>query len=184
MDTDSPDRRHIDRDGRMIDVLAACKTMAVCDLASLSGCIGHGNHWLCGGGGGRLRNWRLMQAKAASQQFRPLPVSLFFSSHYHPLLLPASTSSSMAPANQHAAHTPAPLVWRPTKIMNMRDLSNDDDFISHLLVEKLGTGAVPLYVHKMDPIRRLPKTDSEELLQIVRRVSVLKMNPHLRVPLT
>lgn len=90
----------------------------------------------------------------------------------------------MAPANQNAAHTPAPLVWRPTKIMNMRDLSNDDDFISHLLVEKLGTGAVPLYVHKMDPIRRLPKTDSQELLQIVRRVSVLTMKLHLRVHLT
>lgn len=66
----------------------------------------------------------------------------------------------------------------------MRDLSNDDDFISHLLVEKLGTGAVPLYVHKMDPIRRLPKTDSQELLQIVRRVSVLTMKLHLRVHLT
>ena len=60
--------------------------------------------------------------------------------------------------------------WRPTKIMNMRDLSNDDDFISHLLVEKLGTGAVPLYVHKMDPTRRLPKTDAAQLLHIVRRV--------------
>jgi histone-lysine N-methyltransferase SUV420H len=65
----------------------------------------------------------------------------------------------------------AVLVWRPTKIMNMRDLSNDDDFISHLLVEKLGTGAVPLYVHKMDSGRRLPKCDSGQLLQIVRRVS-------------
>ena len=54
--------------------------------------------------------------------------------------------------------------------MNMKDLSRDDDFLSHLLVEKLGTGAVPLVVHKMDPNRRLPKTDPEHLLQIVRRV--------------
>ena len=57
--------------------------------------------------------------------------------------------------------------------MNMRDLSRDDDFLSHLLVEKMGTGDVPLVVHKMDPTRRLPKTNAEELLQIVRRVSSL-----------
>jgi histone-lysine N-methyltransferase SUV420H len=55
--------------------------------------------------------------------------------------------------------------------MNMRDLSKDDDFLSHLLVEKLGTGTVPLLVHKMDPSRRLPKTDACDLLAIVRRVS-------------
>jgi hypothetical protein len=64
------------------------------------------------------------------------------------------------------------LIWRPTKIMNMSDLSKDDDFLSHLLVEKLGTGAVPLLVHKMDPSRRLPKTNAEDLMQIVRRVSI------------
>ncbi|KAI0779632.1 hypothetical protein C8Q74DRAFT_1316171 [Fomes fomentarius] len=64
--------------------------------------------------------------------------------------------------------------WRPTKIMNMRDLSRDDDFLSHLLVEKLGTGGFPLVVHKMDPSRRLPKTDPEELMQIVRRLVVSK----------
>ena len=55
--------------------------------------------------------------------------------------------------------------------MNMRDLSKDDDFLSHLLVEKLGTGTVPLLVHKMDPSRRLPKTDARHLLAMVRRVS-------------
>lgn len=55
--------------------------------------------------------------------------------------------------------------------MNMRDLSKDDDFLSHLLVEKLGTGTVPLLVHKMDSSRRLPKTDPQLLMQIVRRVS-------------
>jgi len=63
-----------------------------------------------------------------------------------------------------------PLEWRPTKVMNMRDLSMDDDFLSHLLVEKLGTGDVPLHVHKMDSSRRLPKTDARDLLKIVRRV--------------
>src|SRR5436305_13743739 len=62
------------------------------------------------------------------------------------------------------------ITWRPTKIMNMRDLSKDDDFLSHLLVEKLGTGAVPLLVHKMESTRRLPKTDSATLLRIVQRV--------------
>ncbi|KAF9051233.1 hypothetical protein BDZ89DRAFT_1107895 [Hymenopellis radicata] len=74
--------------------------------------------------------------------------------------------------------TPQPargvLEWRPTKIMNMRDLSKDDDFLSHLLVEKLGTGVVPLLVHKMDPTRRLPKTDAEDLLHIVRRLVVTR----------
>ncbi|OBZ68171.1 Histone-lysine N-methyltransferase set9 [Grifola frondosa] len=64
--------------------------------------------------------------------------------------------------------------WRPTKIMNARDLSRDDDFLSHLLVEKLGTGTVPLVVHKMDPSRELPKTESSELLQIVRRLVAAK----------
>ena len=54
--------------------------------------------------------------------------------------------------------------------MNMRDLSRDDDFLSHLLVEKLGTGDVPLVVHKMDPSRKVPKTSAEDLLQIIRRV--------------
>ncbi|KZT67153.1 hypothetical protein DAEQUDRAFT_813025 [Daedalea quercina L-15889] len=60
--------------------------------------------------------------------------------------------------------------WRPTKIMNMRDLSRDDDFLSHLLVEKLGTGAVPLIVHKMDANRTIPKADPDDLIRIVRRL--------------
>lgn len=62
-------------------------------------------------------------------------------------------------------------------MMNMRDLSKDDDFLSHLLVEKLGTGDVPLLVHKMDPSRRLPKTSTDDLLSIVRRVSVSHRRP-------
>ncbi|KAF5354983.1 hypothetical protein D9756_005385 [Leucocoprinus leucothites] len=103
-----------------------------------------------------------------------------------PFLFPSHPATSPSPSSTQrlgltvdgTERPPAPgfsgLVWRPTKIMNMRDLSNDDDFISHLLVEKLGTGAVPLYVHKMDPSRRLPKTDSAQLLQIVRRLVVSK----------
>ncbi|TFK44803.1 hypothetical protein BDQ12DRAFT_742260 [Crucibulum laeve] len=58
--------------------------------------------------------------------------------------------------------------------MQMRDLSKDDDFLSHLLVEKLGTGTVPLHVHKMDGSRRLPKTDTHDLMDIVRRLVVAK----------
>lgn len=58
--------------------------------------------------------------------------------------------------------------------MNMRDLSRDDDFLSHLLVEKLGTGDVPLVVHKMDPSRKVPKTSADDLLQIIRRMVVSK----------
>jgi [histone H4]-N-methyl-L-lysine20 N-methyltransferase len=79
------------------------------------------------------------------------------------------------------SYSPRGVIWRPTKMMNMRDLSKDDDFLSHLLVEKLGTGAVPLLVHKMDSSRRLPKTDAEDLLQIVRRVSICLWFPLLAV---
>ncbi|PFH50921.1 hypothetical protein AMATHDRAFT_143887 [Amanita thiersii Skay4041] len=62
--------------------------------------------------------------------------------------------------------------------MNMRDLSMDDDFLSHLLVEKLGTGDVPLFVHKMDSSRKLPKSDANDLLQIVRRLVMNKSPIH------
>lgn len=58
--------------------------------------------------------------------------------------------------------------------MNMHDLARDDDFLSHLLVEKLGTDNVPLLVHKMDPSRRLPKTDPNDLMAIIRRVGSLQ----------
>jgi histone-lysine N-methyltransferase SUV420H len=64
------------------------------------------------------------------------------------------------------------LTWRPTKIMHIQDLPKDDDFLSHLLIEKLGTGTVPLLVHRMDPSRRLPKTHTADLMKIVRRVRV------------
>ena len=80
-----------------------------------------------------------------------------------PLTMPSAIAGSSSAVLKGA--------WRPTKIMNMQDLSRDDDFLSHLLVEKLGTGGFPLVVHKMDPSRRLPKTDPEDLMKIARRVS-------------
>ena len=54
--------------------------------------------------------------------------------------------------------------------MHIQDLPKDDDFLSHLLIEKLGTGTIPLLVHKMDPSRRLPKAQSADIMGIVRRV--------------
>uniref|UniRef100_A0A8H7Y7A8 SET domain-containing protein n=1 Tax=Psilocybe cubensis TaxID=181762 RepID=A0A8H7Y7A8_PSICU len=84
--------------------------------------------------------------------------------------MPPISSSSRLSASSNGS-----LTWRPTKIMNMRDLSKDDDFLSHLLVEKLGTGTVPLLVHKMDSSRRLPKTDTQDLMKIVRRLVTSKL---------
>ncbi|KAK1232330.1 histone lysine methyltransferase Set9 [Marasmius sp. AFHP31] len=80
----------------------------------------------------------------------------------------------MAPAVSSSSSSKGAVAWRPTKIMNMRDLSKDDDFLSHLLVEKLGTGNVPLLVHKMDPSRSLPKVSATDLLDIVRRLVASK----------
>lgn len=88
-------------------------------------------------------------------------------------MAPASAAATANGSSTRARGTV--LIWRPTKIMNMCDLSKDDDFLSHLLVEKLGTGAVPLLVHKMDPSRRLPKTNAEDLMQIVRRLVASKL---------
>jgi histone-lysine N-methyltransferase SUV420H len=65
---------------------------------------------------------------------------------------------------------PARTKWRSTKVMKVQDLARDDDFLSHLLVEKLGTGDIPLLVHKMDASRRLPKTSPQDLMAIIRRV--------------
>ncbi|KAF8161189.1 hypothetical protein B0H34DRAFT_699818 [Crassisporium funariophilum] len=86
----------------------------------------------------------------------------------------------MAPASStsRVSSSVNTLTWRPTKIMHMRDLSKDDDFLSHLLVEKLGTGTVPLLVHKMDASRRLPKTNTQDLMKIVRRLVVSKSPLH------
>lgn len=94
-----------------------------------------------------------------------------FPSFLVPLALrPLLLASSMPHVVASASSSSLKGAWRPTKIMNMKDLSRDDDFLSHLLVEKLGTGSVPLVVHKMDPSRILPKSDADQLLQIIRRV--------------
>ncbi|KAJ7879857.1 hypothetical protein B0H13DRAFT_2345855 [Mycena leptocephala] len=67
----------------------------------------------------------------------------------------------------------APIPWRPTTKMKACDLAKDDDFLTHILVEKLSTGAVPLLVHKMDPACSFPHTDTDQILAIVRRLAVL-----------
>jgi hypothetical protein len=61
--------------------------------------------------------------------------------------------------------------------MKVQDLARDDDFLSHLLVEKLGTGHIPLLVHKMDPSRRLPKTSPQDLMAIIQRVRFIFPSP-------
>lgn len=95
-------------------------------------------------------------------------------------MAPGKSHKKGAGANGRASHSKTgggrrprdgPIEWTPRMTMNMLDLSRDDDFINHLLVEKLGTGHVPLYVHKMDPTRTLPKTDPKDLMGITQRVS-------------
>lgn len=103
-----------------------------------------------------------------SQALSPPPSSTF-----RPRRRPTSTLLRQMASASSSSSTPlrsGALIWRPTKIMNVHDLSHDDDFLSHLLVEKLGTGQVPLVVHKMDPTTRFPKTDAEQLMHLVRRV--------------
>ncbi|KAI9463622.1 hypothetical protein BJY52DRAFT_925403 [Lactarius psammicola] len=81
----------------------------------------------------------------------------------------------MAISSSSSRHKkPVRTKWRSTKVMNMHDLARDDDFLSHLLVEKLGTDNVPLLVHKMDPSRRLPKTNPNDLMAIIRRLVTAK----------
>ncbi|KAH9040759.1 hypothetical protein EDB85DRAFT_2140421 [Lactarius pseudohatsudake] len=83
--------------------------------------------------------------------------------------------SLMAISSTSSRHKkPVRTKWRSTKVMNMHDLARDDDFLSHLLVEKLGTDNVPLLVHKMDPSRRLPKTNPDDLMAIIRRLVSVK----------
>ena len=78
----------------------------------------------------------------------------------------------------HPRHKkPTRTKWRSTKVMKVQDLARDDDFLSHLLVEKLGTGHIPLLVHKMDPSRRLPKTSPQDLMAIIRRVRFIFPSP-------
>ncbi|KAH7100004.1 hypothetical protein BKA62DRAFT_269667 [Auriculariales sp. MPI-PUGE-AT-0066] len=65
----------------------------------------------------------------------------------------------------------APL-WRKMEKMNMRDLSRDDDFLSSMLIESLGTGDEPLTVHKMDLTHKIPAHEPTEVLEIVQKYIV------------
>ncbi|KIO17450.1 hypothetical protein M407DRAFT_172087 [Tulasnella calospora MUT 4182] len=64
-----------------------------------------------------------------------------------------------------------PVTWSLTQgLMVARDLARDDDLLSHLLVDTLGTGPeAPLGMHKMDSARRMPKFNTEDILYIVRK---------------
>ncbi|KAJ7731472.1 hypothetical protein B0H14DRAFT_524317 [Mycena olivaceomarginata] len=75
----------------------------------------------------------------------------------------------MAPVR--AIDTTQPVPWRPTSLMKACDLAKDDDFLSHILVERLSTGAVLLVVHKMDPSYRPPPIDPDSILPLVRRLT-------------
>lgn len=64
--------------------------------------------------------------------------------------------------------------WKVTLApMNARDLARDDDFISHMLVECLGS-VEPLSVHKMDASRKLPTWNPEDILEIVQKVCLVQ----------
>lgn len=115
-----------------------------------------------------------LRVKAHSSLF-PLNHHPHLPNALHKRLLPAQVCAAMARPSSSRVSSAGTLhkrKWRPTKMMNMRDLSKDDDFLSHLLVEKLGTGNVPLLVHKMDSSRRLPRTEAHALMGIVRRVRI------------
>ncbi|KAG8935439.1 Histone-lysine N-methyltransferase set9 [Tulasnella sp. 417] len=64
-----------------------------------------------------------------------------------------------------------PVTWSLTQgLMVARDLARDDDLLSHLLVDTIGTGPeAPLGMHKMDSARRMPKFNTEDILYIVRK---------------
>ncbi|KAG9006602.1 UTP-glucose-1-phosphate uridylyltransferase [Tulasnella sp. 427] len=69
------------------------------------------------------------------------------------------------------SQTLAPVTWSLTQgLMVARDLARDDDLLSHLLVDTIGTGPeAPLGMHKMDSARRMPKFNTEDILYIVRK---------------
>ena len=104
----------------------------------------------------------------------PLPVARpVADSHRRPFL--SSPPPPMARKSRKDSSTPGPTVpwvpWKFTKCMNARDLSRDDDYLSHLFIEKMaGMSGAPLQVHRMDPTRRLPKTDMSSIYSIVQRV--------------
>ncbi|KAG8965846.1 Histone-lysine N-methyltransferase set9 [Tulasnella sp. 419] len=72
-----------------------------------------------------------------------------------------------------------PIPWSLTQgLMNARDLAKDDDLLSHILVDTLGTGLdAPLGVHKMDSARRMPKFETQDILYIVRKHVITQTGP-------
>lgn len=118
---------------------------------------------------GRL--WRASCPLVSTNLF--LPYSLSSALSFRPLFLlsPSKPSQMAISSSSPPRHKKPPRTkWRSTKVMKVHDLARDDDFLSHLLVEKLGTGDIPLLVHKMDPSRRLPKTNPQDLMAIIRHV--------------
>lgn len=77
---------------------------------------------------------------------------------------------------KNPAWFPQRLIWAYTTRMVVGDLSRDDDFLSHVLVEKLGTGNLPLIVHRMNSDSRPQRTEATQLLDVVRRVRVFRVN--------
>ncbi|PVF93693.1 hypothetical protein CPB86DRAFT_89797 [Serendipita vermifera] len=105
-----------------------------------------------------------------------------FSSHHHAGSSSGARSSHSLSKQRgyNRNHSPdrekkerrKPIEWKFTNApMNARDLAKDDDFVSHMLVECLGS-VEPLSVHKMDASRRLPTWDPDVILDIVQKYVV------------
>ena len=113
---------------------------------------------------------RCFPLSAPPNNFR---LSTFNNRHFTSPLM-ARKPKDPSPAGESSAESSTdsnPVQWKFTKMMNMGDLSRDDDYLSHLFVEKVGiVASAPLLVHKMDPTRKLPKTDATLILDIVQRV--------------
>lgn len=83
----------------------------------------------------------------------------------------ARKPKTASPSSDSATSALPAIEWKYTKSMNMQDLARDDDYLSHLFIEKIGSmGGTQMLVHRMDPRRRLPKTDAEPILAIIHRV--------------
>lgn len=96
------------------------------------------------------------------------------STHLDAMARKPKTSS---PSCDSVANALAAIVWKYTKSMNMRDLARDDDYLSHLFIEKIGSlvSGHPMLVHRMDPRRRLPKTEVAGILAIIHRVCIPRL---------
>ena len=84
----------------------------------------------------------------------------------------ARKPKTYSPSCDSVASSTIAIVWKYTKSMNMRDLARDDDYLSHLFIEKIASMAIAnqMLVHRMDPRRRLPKTEAVPILAILHRV--------------